>query len=77
MDNLLRGAEKGLAAGGMRPAEAKYLLGPAFDLIKDGFFTRSRADGVSIFISKDLFRYFRLPIHFDEKEVLRGKAIPS
>jgi hypothetical protein len=66
MDNLLRGAEKKLVARGMRSPEARDLLGPALDLLNDGFFTRHLADGLSIFIAKGLFRYFRLPIHFDE-----------
>jgi hypothetical protein len=72
LDNLLRSAEKELVAGGMRSAAARDLLGPAFDLMKDSFFTRRLADGLSIFISKDLFRYFRLPVHFDE-QVFVGK----
>ena len=67
MDNLLRGAEKKLVARGMRSPEARDLLGPALDLLNDGFFTRHLADGLSIFIAKGLFRYFRLPIHFDER----------
>ncbi|MGO9019486.1 MAG: hypothetical protein ACLQVJ_14175 [Syntrophobacteraceae bacterium] len=67
LDNLLRGAEKELVAGGMRSPEARDLLEPALNLRKDGFFTRHLADGLSIFISKGLFRYFRLPIHFNEQ----------
>jgi hypothetical protein len=67
LDNLLRGAEKELTAGGMRSAEARELLGPALNLVKVGFFTRRLADGLSIFISQDFFRYFRLPVHFDER----------
>ncbi len=67
LDNLLRGAEKELLARGVRAPEARDMLEPALSLVKDGFFTRHLADGLSIFISKDLFRYFRLPIHFDER----------
>ncbi len=67
LENLLRGAEKQLVAQGMRSPEAKDFLGPAQDLAKDGFFNRHLADGLTVFISGDLFRYFRLPIHFDER----------
>ncbi len=67
LDNLLRGAEKELAARGMRSADARTLLEPAFNLMKEGFFNRGLADGLSILISKDLFKSFRLPIHFDER----------
>ncbi len=67
LDNLLRSAEKQLLAAGMRSAEARDLLGPASDLMKDGFFNRSLADGLGIFISRELFRSFRLPVHFNEQ----------
>lgn len=67
LDNLLRGAEKELEARGMRSADARNLLGPAFNLMKEGFFNRRLADGLSILISKNLFKAFRLPIHFDER----------
>lgn len=67
LDNLLRGAEKELVAGGLRSSEARELLQPAQELLKDTFFTRRLADGLSIFISRDFFKYFRLPVHFFER----------
>ena len=66
LDNLLRGAEKELAAGGLRSSEARELLQPARELLEDTFFTRRLADGLSIFLSRDFFKYFRLPVHFDQ-----------
>ncbi len=73
LDNLLRGAEKELVAGGMRSPEARDMLEPALNLVKVGFFARRLADGLSIFISRDFFRYFRLPVHFDEKLFVGGQ----
>ena len=67
LDNLLRGAEKELVAAGLRSSEARELLQPAQALLEDTFFTRRLAEGLSIFISKDFFKYFRLPIHFYER----------
>lgn len=67
LDNLLRSAEKELISRGARSVEARQLLRPAFDLMKDGFFNRRLADGLGIFIASDLFRFFRLPVHFDEQ----------
>jgi hypothetical protein len=67
LDNLLRKAEKELIDREMRSPDAKGLLDPAYDLMKNGFFTRHQADGLSIFISPNLFRYFRMPIHFEEQ----------
>jgi hypothetical protein len=66
LDNLIRGAEKEIISGGTRSPEAREILEPARNLLKDGFFTRRLAEGLSIFISKGFFRYFRLPIHFGE-----------
>jgi hypothetical protein len=66
LDNLLRKAKKELTGRGMRLPEAREMLGPAVDLMKRWSFTRHQADGLSMFIARDLFRYFRVPIHFDE-----------
>jgi len=67
LGNLLRRAEKELIDRGMRSPNAKDLLAPAYDLMRDGFFARHLADGLSLFISTGLFRYYRAPIHFEER----------
>ena len=66
LDNLLREAEKELVAGGVRSAEAREFLQPARELFQETISTRRMADGLSIFISRDFFKYFTLPVHFDE-----------
>jgi hypothetical protein len=66
LDNLLRAAEKELAAQGVRSSEARELLQPARNLLNDVFFSRRMAEGLSIFLSRDFFRYFRLPVEFSE-----------
>ena len=66
LDNLLREAEKELVAGGVRSAEAREFLQPARELLQETISTRRMADGLSIFISRDFFKYFTLPVHFDE-----------
>ncbi len=66
LDNLLRGAEKQLVAAGQRSTEARELLGPARALLNETFFTRRMAEGLSIFISPGFFRYFTLPLNFNE-----------
>jgi hypothetical protein len=66
LDNLLRKAEKELIDRGMRSPDAKGFLDPAYGLMKNGFFARHQADGLSIFVSADRFRYYRMPIHFEE-----------
>ena len=66
LDNILREAEKELVSGGMRSSEARELLQPARELLSDTFFTHRLAEGLSIFISRDFFKFFRLPVHFHE-----------
>lgn len=63
--NMLREAEERLAAAGLRPSEAKELLEPAQKLLLDGPFWR-QSNGVALFLSPKTFRYYRLPIDFDE-----------
>lgn len=66
--NLLRKAEDRLIAGGLRPQEAEELLAPAQGIFGNGFFWRSQQEGLAMFISSKVFRYYRLP--FDFKELL-------
>lgn len=67
LDNLLRAAEKELGAEGMRSSEARELLQPARDLLNEAFFSRRMAEGLSIFLSPDFFRHFKLPVAFNER----------
>jgi hypothetical protein len=71
--NLLRTAEDKLLTGGCRPQEAKTILEPAHGLIGNVTFWRQQGDGLAIFISPDLFRYYRLPVGFDELVVLSDR----
>ena len=41
-------------------------LKPATDLLEDHEFWKNQSDGLAIFISKDLFRKFTLPLNFEE-----------
>ncbi len=67
LDNLLREAEKGLVAGGVRASEARELLQPAQQFLKETASTRRLADGLSMFISRNFFKYFKLPLRFYER----------
>ncbi|MGC8490593.1 MAG: hypothetical protein ACP5SH_02535 [Syntrophobacteraceae bacterium] len=67
LDNLLRGAEKELVAGGVRASEARELLQPAQDFLKEATTTRRLTDGLSMFISRNFFKYFKLPLRFYER----------
>jgi hypothetical protein len=64
--NLLRGAEEKLGAQGVRPQELKALLEPAQALAGNTPFWRRQSDGLALFLSADLFRFFCLPVAFPE-----------
>ncbi len=71
--NLLRDAEEKLLASGLRPAESKTLLEHASGLLGNVIFWRQQSDGLAVFLSADVFRYYCLPIHFDELIVVADR----
>jgi hypothetical protein len=71
--NLLRMAEEKLLSGGCRPQEAKTILEPVQALIGNVTFWRQQSDGLAIFISSDIFRYYCLPATFDELIVVADR----
>lgn len=64
--NLLREAEERLVESDLRPAEARKLLAPLQQLLSDSPFWHHQSDGLAIFLSQELFRYYRLPLSFEE-----------
>jgi Bacterial archaeo-eukaryotic release factor family 7 len=70
LKNLLRDAEKRLMDTGIRRPEAIKLLAPALALLDNEIFWRHQSDGLVLFISKDLFRSYRLPLNFKEHVVI-------
>jgi len=66
LKNLLRQAEEHLEAIGVRGPQAKELLGPARPLLEDKPFWQSQGAGLALFLTAKAFRYFRLPLRFEE-----------
>lgn len=65
--NLLKEAQEYLVVRGMRPAEAKNFLTPAFKLLKDILFWEYQGNGLALFLSPNFFEYFISPLSFDQK----------
>ena len=63
--NLMKEAEESLVNQGMRHAEAVEMLKSAYELDRQEFW-RHQNNGLALFISPDFFRYYRLPIEFEE-----------
>jgi hypothetical protein len=73
LKNLLREAEAGLTANNVRRATARDLLAPAKHLVERKHFWRYQDHGLALFLSEGYFRYFRLPIRFQELVVVADR----
>lgn len=65
LKDLLKDAEERLLALGTRSTAVADMLEPARDLMEDGLFWQNQSDGLAIFLSPGLFRYYRLPLSFE------------
>ncbi|MBE9198266.1 MULTISPECIES: hypothetical protein [unclassified Nodularia (in: cyanobacteria)] len=69
LKNLIREAEERLDAMGMRHTEAVDFLQPAKELDTTDFW-QNQNNGLAIFISPQMFRYYCLPMEFQELVVV-------
>lgn len=70
LKNLLRQTGNDLAASGLKASAIKKFLAPAWDLVGQDFFWQHQDDGLAIFVSKQIFSCFRLPLEFQELAVV-------
>jgi len=68
--NLLAKAAVLLEEHGVRTPEVANLLEPARKLQADSDFWQHQADGLAAFLTQGFFRYYRLPLAFDELVVV-------
>ncbi|BAY33881.1 hypothetical protein NIES2107_57840 [Nostoc carneum NIES-2107] len=71
--NLIKEAEARLVDAGLEPQEATQLLQKAIDLDTPAFWEQMGEPGLAIFISEDFFRYYPLPINFQELVVVTDR----
>jgi len=71
--NLLREAEENLVKRGLRFPEAGQFLEPAQALQKDSLFWRHQMDGLAVFLSPEISRFYRLPADFKELVVVTDR----
>jgi hypothetical protein len=71
--NLLKQMEGRLVAGGFRKSEAKALSAPGKDIVKNKMFWQYQSDGFVAFMSSQWFRYYRLPVSFEELLVITDR----
>jgi hypothetical protein len=70
LKNLLAEAEEALIAHDLRLPEAQKLLAPVQTLQEDGLFWQHQSDGLAIFVASNIFRYYCLPLKFEELAVV-------
>ena len=73
LKNLLVEAREVLLANGLRSTEVDQILEPARELLADEVFWRYQSDGLAVFLSRNDFRSYRLPLRFEELAVVAGR----
>ena len=71
--NLLREAEAQLLVKELRAPETEELLRPARELLDDSVFWQHQSDGLAVFLSAGVFRYYRLPLNFEDLAVVADR----
>ncbi|PPD57598.1 hypothetical protein [Dehalogenimonas etheniformans] len=71
--HLLDDAETKLTQMGLKTAEARNLLSPARELLRDALFWQHQEEGLALFISRNSFSHFNLPFEVAETAVASGE----
>jgi len=71
--NLLRKAEEYLMTRDLRPSEIRDLMSPAQELLGDVPFWKNQKNGLAMFISPNIFEYYRIPQRFEELVVVSDR----
>ncbi|MBD3270910.1 MAG: hypothetical protein GF384_00045 [Elusimicrobia bacterium] len=70
--NLLHDVQQRLIERGMRNTDIKTVLKPAENLLHNDFFWRHQYDALAVFVSRTLFKYFRLTYQWPETAVVNN-----
>ncbi len=73
LKNLIRVAEESLVGTGIRRPNASEALHPARELIEDEAFWRHQSGGLALFLRAGWFRFYRLPLPFEELVVVSDR----
>ncbi|MCI0390985.1 MAG: hypothetical protein MOB07_19745 [Acidobacteria bacterium] len=73
LKNLLGDAENRLLALGLKDREARELLKPAQQLLHQENFWQHQSDGLAMFLTKDFFRHYSVPLRFPNLAVVTDR----
>ncbi len=71
--NIIRETEKQLKGKGHRKSSIDKILTPAKQLINDSDFWNHQSEGFAVFMSPNVFKYFRVPIEFSEEMYINSR----
>jgi len=72
--NLVRRAEERVLEGKrLRPPEVQEMFRPAYELIENSLFWQHQREGLAVYLSTGFFRYYRVPIRFDELAIVEER----
>jgi hypothetical protein len=71
--NLVREAEEGLIAHGLRVPEAKEFLEPTQGLAEGSLFRQHQSDGLAVFLSRGVIDSYLVPFAFEELVVVANR----
>lgn len=72
LKNQLGKAYEKLAKNGMRAPKAEEMLKSAKELLDDTMFWQYQSDGLAVFLSDNVFQYYRVPIRFNAMAVVKN-----
>ena len=70
LKNQYQKVKNQLLEKGMQEVEVRKYLQPIHELLEDTNFWRHQADGLAVFLAKDYFKYLRLPVKFNEYNLI-------
>ncbi|MBD2013799.1 hypothetical protein H6F96_07375 [Microcoleus sp. FACHB-53] len=75
LKNLMRQAESSIVESGMSNQETGEFLQPLQELIDsdESFWQENNNEGLAVFLGSGVFRYYRLPLNFDELVVVTDR----
>jgi Bacterial archaeo-eukaryotic release factor family 7 len=72
LKNLLDQAQDELKSTGMEISQIKDFFAPAEDLLRDEPFWQHQQAGLAVFIARNFFRYYQIPVQADEIVVVNN-----
>lgn len=73
LKNLLKQAEERLTADGMKKPDIDALLAPGYGLLSDASFWNFQDKGLAVFLAKNTFYNYQVPVELDELVILNSR----